>query len=779
MNPTAQKALAIAIAVVVSGRASAEDPSKVYVYDMNGSSSTSRALMASLTGIVARSSPEVHMAFRGSAPSGGPAFWLDRYIEDNPGATVEWQSNPLWFINRYKDQLNGYVLYDSSTINQATSVAGALGALMVDQSQLAGPIGTALTQAGINQVEDVRGKSSDWVYDTYSQHFNRDLIYRQQPNKEFQLRSHAVLNAGFVFDETGATRDRFLEGQNDHSLVLGWGHQNDEGEFFSSASANNLMTVPADHLQSAASTSRWQADAPPRPAKANPQTLTIPNAHYVAFVMSDGDNAQWLTNDFATSDRWFGSPHRGDFPMTFDLTPALADINPTALKHLYDEAADDEAATSFVTAGGYGINYPSGLTDVAGFVEATVASMQRVDHNIISVLDIEYDKSVLNALADRPEIDGVMFKTNSGGYADNNGALYFRGDTPVMSVRHTLWDGITTPNSLLNSLNNAPRQATTNGASYSIVNVHPWSSSAAGGGLGDPMSNVDYIVKNLDPGVQVVTLDELFLHLRKNRATLVGQGVGDNLIENPDFESLNPADSSRPSAWSYAAGAGKTELLLSMDSDGVGSHAAAINAPSADWRSNSVEIDSTAGFLFTFDFKFVGVADGDGFRADARFFTAAGGEPGAFAGESIVFLDAADYAEGEWHTYVINTQSPANANFADVRFSTYFGPFGGGQIIIDNVNLRPLVGVSGDYNGDGVVDAADYTVWRDALGQEVTPGASADGDRNGHIDQEDYEVWRGAYGSRSTDAAAVPEPSHLALVTIQFVHYVIHCMRLR
>ena len=26
-------------------------------------------------------------------------------------------------------------------------------------------------------------------------------------------------------------------------------------------------------------------------------------------------------------------------------------------------------------------------------------------------------------------------------------------------------------------------------------------------------------------------------------------------------------------------------------------------------------------------------------------------------------------------------------------------------------------GVDGDYNGNGVVDAADYTVWRDSLGQ--------------------------------------------------------------
>jgi hypothetical protein len=44
--------------------------------------------------------------------------------------------------------------------------------------------------------------------------------------------------------------------------------------------------------------------------------------------------------------------------------------------------------------------------------------------------------------------------------------------------------------------------------------------------------------------------------------------------------------------------------------------------------------------------------------------------------------------------------------------------------------------VPGDYNGNGIVDAADYTVWRDSLGQTGT-GLAADGDGNGVVDQAD------------------------------------------
>ena len=41
--------------------------------------------------------------------------------------------------------------------------------------------------------------------------------------------------------------------------------------------------------------------------------------------------------------------------------------------------------------------------------------------------------------------------------------------------------------------------------------------------------------------------------------------------------------------------------------------------------------------------------------------------------------------------------------------------------------------LSGDYNGNGIVDAADYTAWRDTLGQTVPNGNGADGDGNGFV----------------------------------------------
>jgi hypothetical protein len=81
----------------------------------------------------------------------------------------------------------------------------------------------------------------------------------------------------------------------------------------------------------------------------------------------------------------------------------------------------------------------------------------------------------------------------------------------------------------------------------------------------------------------------------------------------------------------------------------------------------------------------------------------------------------------------------------------------------------------GDYNDDGAVDAADYVVWRNTLGQTVPNygqadaelGAGADGDGDGFITAADYDVWRARFGETaagaSLPATSVPEPTSLAM----------------
>jgi len=74
-------------------------------------------------------------------------------------------------------------------------------------------------------------------------------------------------------------------------------------------------------------------------------------------------------------------------------------------------------------------------------------------------------------------------------------------------------------------------------------------------------------------------------------------------------------------------------------------------------------------------------------------------------------------------------------------------------------------GANGDFNRDGMVDAADYVVWRRSRGQTVPLFSGADGNGNSRIDDADYAIWRSSFGTTSGGGAeAVPEPGSLVLV---------------
>ena len=85
----------------------------------------------------------------------------------------------------------------------------------------------------------------------------------------------------------------------------------------------------------------------------------------------------------------------------------------------------------------------------------------------------------------------------------------------------------------------------------------------------------------------------------------------------------------------------------------------------------------------------------------------------------------------------------------------------------------------GDYNLNGIVDAADYTVWRNNLGStHQFPYGGADSDGDGQVDPVDFQNWRANFGATtpppgdSSGTAAVADSSlvtSLASPTIQDV----------
>ncbi len=107
---------------------------------------------------------------------------------------------------------------------------------------------------------------------------------------------------------------------------------------------------------------------------------------------------------------------------------------------------------------------------------------------------------------------------------------------------------------------------------------------------------------------------------------------------------------------------------------------------------------------------------------------------------------------------------------------TYFARITGADDTIQlyELSLTATPILLGDYNKNGVVDAADYVVWRNTQGQSVATGTGADGNFDGQITMADFTVWRSHFGQSagsgadgaSTGQSTVPEPTLWVLLAL-------------
>ncbi|CAE7040623.1 unnamed protein product [Symbiodinium sp. CCMP2456] len=132
----------------------------------------------------------------------------------------------------------------------------------------------------------------------------------------------------------------------------------------------------------------------------------------------------------------------------------------------------------------------------------------------------------------------------------------------------------------------------------------------------------------------------------------------------------------------------------------------------------------------------------------------------------------------------LDSQAPAPAegdvfNLLDFTaasgvFDSIYVPGLGADLTWDDANLLTtgelsvvsFEGLLGDFNDDGVVNAADYTVWRDNVGTSFDLNGNGNelADSAGLVDAADYQLWARNYGAQAASSlASVPEPSALML----------------
>jgi hypothetical protein len=127
-------------------------------------------------------------------------------------------------------------------------------------------------------------------------------------------------------------------------------------------------------------------------------------------------------------------------------------------------------------------------------------------------------------------------------------------------------------------------------------------------------------------------------------------------------------------------------------------------------------------------------------------------------------------ADNQWHTLTFDVSAAGWQNLGGTNIVTalasvdqfrilhnpvvsFMGEAIAAVFLVDNISaLAAPVDVDGDYNDDGTVGAADFTVWRDTNGQNG-PDLPADGNGDMTVDSADYDHWKQRFGNEAGNGA--------------------------
>jgi hypothetical protein len=117
--------------------------------------------------------------------------------------------------------------------------------------------------------------------------------------------------------------------------------------------------------------------------------------------------------------------------------------------------------------------------------------------------------------------------------------------------------------------------------------------------------------------------------------------------------------------------------------------------------------------------------------------------------------------------------APVNPAILNNQIGTLSLTLGGpdyANVTFGDVVFEALPTLVGDYNDNGVVDAADYTIWRDRFGQPGSSLPNRDSNNVGNIGAADYASWKANFGAQlgagGGGVSPVPEPAAAVLCLV-------------
>lgn len=437
--------------------------------------------------------------------------------------------------------VDGYVLYDLSandnSINVATVYAGIYDAVLIDRKQEPKAI-----SMGLRKLADACGTAptTGW-FDSVSNQLNRQLLVLVNPAIG-NNRDYAIAHRAMVYYGVDSLLEHVLAWMKPLSPVVGW-NKGDEFHHIAPCSRWGMINTVSDFCMNLPMLSIRTNEPLPKIKHISPDAINwSATGQFRSFVLSDGDNMQWTSNQFLSSTDYWKNPARDKIPMSFTTCVSnLSMVSPDVYATFVNEQPPFISLVEY--GGGYlypdlfGRSRPHPDSVLRAYARILNRRMERIGASVLGIicrnLASAETKEACSIFAE--EINGltgiiaVQYSPYNGGdgkitwYKNREGI-----SIPVVAAKYQLWanqkrKGSGGPADIAQLMNRD-----TAGVSFNWTIVHAWSrfEKTAEDSIRDipkgdkngerGVTPVAWTAARLQPANVVIPIEELLWRIRMN-----------------------------------------------------------------------------------------------------------------------------------------------------------------------------------------------------------------------------------------------------------------------
>ena len=352
--------------------------------------------------------------------------------------------------------------------------------------------------------------------------------------REFAIKNNLfVLNLNKELGDAGAGQnisllEEVLAWLEPNAPVYGWEQGVSEDQFVARVSKSGHPMIPCDwsYNHSLLSLLYEKGREQVLPRIFDPRSIDFKKKkNFVSFFLSDGDNIQWMMQDFAS--RYYDIPEAEDVKMTFGLPVAtLAMMAPVQFNNLMGLQKQNCSLMEMLGGGYYYVDTYSQdhnrKTNLRVAAKRLAVSMRQYQIKLLGIMAMdvksEAAKEAYQVYVDaNDQLEGIVVLQYSP-YAGGEGEVFWVTnkagyDIPVITVKYSLWDRIHeregSPDFIASKLKEEAQEE-----SFSVVCVHAWSRFE-----GDTYgaSAAKRCAERLDDRFEAINMQELVWRLRMSR----------------------------------------------------------------------------------------------------------------------------------------------------------------------------------------------------------------------------------------------------------------------